>query len=126
MKINRVLRHTALLLAFSMFSQTIAFAKKLPDDAVIREKVAAIGQGKQCRVKLVDGTQVKGKIVSIDTDNLTVKPEGIVELQRIDYAQISAIQKSGLSDKAKRRIGIAVGVGVTCVLLGLLGQALGT
>lgn len=107
-----------------MFSHTIAFAKKPPDESAIREKVAAIGEGQRCRVKLVDGTQVKGMIVSIHADNLTLKTDSIVEPQRIDYAQITAIQKSGLSSTAKRRMGIAVGVGVICVLLGWLSSSL--
>jgi hypothetical protein len=117
MKINRVLRHTALLLVFSTFSQTIAFARKPLDDSAIREKVAAIGEGQQCRVKLVDGKQVKGMIVSIHADNLTLKTEGIVEPRRIDYAQITAVQRPG---KAKRIIIIAVGIGVGAVVLGWL------
>jgi hypothetical protein len=123
MKINRVLRCTALLLAVSMFSQSIAFARKPLD---VWRKVSDIGMGQQCRVKLVDGTQVKGKIVSIHPDNLTLKTEGVQEPRRIDYAQITAVKRLGISDDAKLVIVVSVGIGVICALLFWLGNALGT
>ena len=107
-KIDLVLRHTALLLVFSAFSQSMAFARKPLDGPIIREKVAAIGEGHQCRLKLVDGTQAKGMIVNIHADNLTLKTESVQEPQRIDYAQITAVQKSGISGNAKLGIGIGV------------------
>jgi hypothetical protein len=122
MKIDLVLRHTALILVFSTFSQTIAFARKPLDGPIIREKVAAIGEGHQCRLKLVDGTQVKGMIVSIHADNLTLKTEGVQEPQRIDYAQITAVQKSGISGNAK----LGIGIGVLVALLLWLANEMGT
>ena len=124
--IGRVLRYTALLLVFSTLSQSMAFARKPLDDSAILEKVAAIGEGQQCRIKLVDGTQVKGMIVSIHADNLTLKSEGIVKPQRIDYAQITAVHKSGISVRAKRIIITAAGIGVTCALLSWLSNEMGT
>jgi hypothetical protein len=108
MKINGILRCTALLLVLSMFGQSMAFARKPLGSPVIREKVAAIGEGQQCRVKLVDGTQVKGMIISIHADDLTLKTEGVQVPRRIDYAQINSIQKSGISGNAKLGIGIGV------------------
>ena len=122
MKIDLVLRHTALLLVFSTFSQTIAFAGKPPAVPAIREKVADIGEGHQCRLKLVDGTQVKGMIVSIHADNLTLKTKGVEEPRRIDYAQITAVQKSGIPEVAK----LGIVVGVICALLLWLASAMGT
>ena len=117
MKINRVLRYTAILLVSSTISQTIAFAKKPQDVTVLREKVEAIGEGQQCRVKLVDGTQTKGMIVSIHADNLTLKTKGVEEPRRIDYAQITTIQKSGRLGEAKVGIVVAtVGIGVIVAL----------
>jgi hypothetical protein len=121
-KIDVVLRHTALLLVFSTFSQSMAFAKKPLDGPAIREKVAAIGEGQQCRLKLVDGTQVKGMIVSIHADNLTLKTKGVEEPRRIDYAQITAVQKSGISELAK----LGMVVGVICALLLWLANEMGT
>jgi hypothetical protein len=108
MKINGILRRAAFLLVFSMFSQSIASARKPLDGPVIREKVAAIGEGQQCRVKLVDGTQVKGMIVNIHAENFTLKTEGVEGPRRIDYAQITAVKKSGISSNAKLGIGIGV------------------
>jgi hypothetical protein len=123
MKINRVLRCTALLLVFSMFSQSIAFARKPLD---VWKKVSDIGEGQQCRVKLVDGTQVKGMIVSIHADNLTLKTEGVQEPRHIDYAQIAAVQRSGMSGDAKLIIGVTLGVGVICALFVWFANAMGT
>jgi hypothetical protein len=122
MKIDLVLRHTALLLVFSTFSQTIAFARKPLDGPVIREKVADIGEGHQCRLKLKDGTRAKGMIVSIHADNLTLKTEGVQEPQRIDYAQITSVQESGISGNAK----LGIVLGVVCALLLWLATAMGT
>ena len=117
MKINRVLRCTALLLVFSMFSLSMASARNHLDGPAIREKVAEIGEGQECRVKLVDGTQTKGMIVSIHADNLTLKTKGVEEPRRIDYAQITTIQKSGRLGEAKVGIVVAtVGIGVIVAL----------
>ena len=121
-KIDLVLRHTALLLVFSAFSQSMAFARKPLDGPAIREKVAAIGEGHQCRLKLVDGTQAKGMIVNIHADNLTLKTESVQEPQRIDYAQIIAVQKSGISGNAK----LGIGIGVLVALLLWLANEMGT
>ena len=121
-KIDLVLRHTALLLVFSAFSQSMAFARKPLDGPAIREKVAAIGEGHQCRLKLVDGTQAKGMIVNIHADNLTLKTEGVQEPQRIDYAQITAVQKSGISGNAK----LVIGIGVLVAMLFWLANEMGT
>jgi hypothetical protein len=121
MKINWVLRCTALLLVFSMFSQSIAFARKPLD---VWGKVSEIGEGQQCRVKLVDGTRVKGMIVSIHPDNLTLKTEGVQEPRRIDYAQITAVKRLGLSDGAKLGIVVGFGIAVLFVLLGWLSSQL--
>ena len=122
MKIDLVLRHTALLLVFSAFSQSMAFARKPLDGPAIREKVAAIGEGHQCRLKLVDGTQAKGMIVNIHADNLTLKTESVQEPQRIDYAQIIAVQKSGISGNAK----LVIGIGVLVAMLFWLANEMGT
>ena len=121
-KIDLVLRHTALILVFSAFSQSMAFARKPLDGPAIREKVAAIGEGHQCRLKLVDGTQAKGMIVNIHADNLTLKTESVQEPQRIDYAQIIAVQKSGISGNAK----LVIGIGVLVAMLFWLANEMGT
>ena len=92
------------------------------DGQAIREKVAAIGEGQQCRVKLVDGTQVKGTIVSIHADNLTLKTKGVEEPRRIDYLQITAVKKSGISGNAK----LGIGIGVLVALLFWLASEMGT
>jgi hypothetical protein len=123
MKINRVLRYTALLLVFSMFSRSIAFARKPLD---VWKKVSDIGEGQQCRVKLVDGTRVKGMIVSIHADNLTLKTEGVEEPRRIDYAQITAVHRIGLSGDAKLIMIVVFGIGVISALSFWLSNAMGT
>jgi hypothetical protein len=117
MKINRVLRCTAFLLVFSTFCQTVAFARKPLGGPAIREKAEAIGLGEQCRVKLVDGSQVKGMIVRILADSLTLKTEGVQEPQRIDYAQVTAVQRSGMPGKAKRVLMVTAGITVGVVTL---------
>jgi hypothetical protein len=123
MKIDLVLRHTALLLVFSTFSQSIAFARKPLD---VWKKVSDIGEGQQCRVKLVDGTQVKGLIVSIHADNLTLETEGVQQPRRIDYSKITAVKRLGISGDAKLIIVVSVGIGIICALLFWLSNAMGT
>ena len=124
MKINGILRCTALLLVLSMFGQSMAFARKPLGSPVIREKVAAIGEGQQCRVKLVDGTRVKGMIVRIHPDNLTLKTEGVPDPRRIDYSQITAVKRLGLSDGAQLGIVVGLGLAAVFVLLGWLSSQL--
>ena len=112
MTFERVLRCIALLLVFSMLSQSMAFAKKHPDGPAIREKVAAVGEGHQCRLKLADGTQVKGVIVNIHADNLTLKTKDVDQPRQIDYAQITGVHNAETSDTktALTIIGVTAGV----------------
>jgi hypothetical protein len=117
MKIDRVLRHTALLLVFSTFNQSTAFARKPLSGTTIKEEIAAIGEGQQCRLKLFDGTQAKGVIVNIHADNLTLKTKGVDQPRRIDYAQITGVHRAGMSD-AKVAITIGtVAAGTVIVLM---------
>jgi hypothetical protein len=117
MKIDRVLRYTGLLLVFSIFSQSMAFARKPLDGPAIREKIAAIGEGHQCRLKLADGSQAKGAIVNIHADNLTLKTKGVKDPRRIDYAQITGIHRAGRMSDAK--VPIIVGTVAAGVIIGM-------
>jgi len=87
------------------------------DVAAIRERIADIGEGHQCRLKLVDGKQVKGTIISIHADNLMLKTKGVDQPRRIDYAQITAVHKAGRASDAK--VAITVGVVAAGVVVGL-------
>jgi hypothetical protein len=118
MKIDRVLRYTALLLIFSTFGQSLAFARKPLDGVVVRDKLAAIGEGQQCRVKLVDGTQAEGIIVSIHADDFTLKTKNVDESRQIEYAQITGVRKTGrLKDN---KVPIIVGAITVGTLVGIV------
>ena len=117
MKIDRVLRSTAVLLLLSVISQSLAFARKPLDSVVVREKIAEIGEGQKCRVRLMDGTQVKGLIVSIHADNFTLKTKGVEEPRRIDYAQITGVHKAGRMSDAK--VAVTIGAVTAGVVTGL-------
>jgi hypothetical protein len=117
MRVNWALRYTAFFLVFLMFTQSLASQAKPLDLVAIREKVADIGEGHQCRLKLVDGTQAKGTIVSIHADNLTLKTKDVDQPRRIDYAQVAKVHKAGRAGDAK--VAITVGAVAAGVLVGL-------
>ena len=98
MRINRALRYTALFLVFLMFTHSMASEARPLDLVAVREKVADIGEGHQCRLKLADGTEVKGVIVNIHADNFTLKTKGVDEPRSIDYTQITGVHKAEMSD----------------------------
>jgi hypothetical protein len=95
----------------------MAFASKPANGPKIREKIAEIGEGRECRLKLVDGTQAKGVIVNIHADNIVLKAKGVDEPLRIDYTQIAGVHKAGMSD-AKVAITIVSVTGA--VVIGML------
>ena len=117
MRVNWSLRYTALFLVFLTFTQSMASLEKPLDLTTVRDRIADIGEGHQCRLKLADGTQAKGMIISIHADNLTLKTKGVDQPRRIDYAQITGVHKVGRASDNK--VGITIGAVAAGVFVGL-------
>ena len=114
---SRPLRLLALALIFSLATTTFADAASptVPvDPSIIHQKLVARGIGNGIKVTEIDGTVVKGTLVSIDDESFQVTPRMATQPTRIPNSQVSKIGNDGMSTGAK--IGIGIAIGVTAVL----------
>lgn len=128
----------SLMLAFVFFCTTSGVAVlakektkektdvKLSETEKIRRKVLKRGTGvkARARVKLADGTKLKGYISEAAADDFTLvrtdEPAGVpVRVNYRDVAEFRATGK-GLSTTSKVLIGTGIGVGVTVGVLALM------
>ena len=94
------------------------------DSSIIHQKLVARGIGQGIKVTEIDGTVVKGTLVSIDDESFQVTPKTATQPTRISISQVSKIGKDGMSTGAKVGIGIAIGATVVIVAI-IIGFATG-
>lgn len=109
-QVHRLLQCIAFVLLVSILGDSLAYAETptLPP-ATAKQMVQARGVGKGIKVKEADGTTIRGKIVSIGEDSFGVQV-GSKAATEISYAQVTMVQRPGLSTWAK--VGILLGVAV--------------
>jgi hypothetical protein len=118
---SRPLRLLALALIFSLAATTFvdAASPTVPiDSSIIHQKLVARGVGKGIKVTEIDGTVVKGTLVSIDDESFQVTPRSSTQPTRIPNSQVSKIGRDGMSTGAK--IGIGVAIGTTVVIVAII------
>jgi hypothetical protein len=100
-------------LAVLLVVNPVAFAAsdKVPT-ASVPEQVRALGVGHGASVWLNDGGHKTGKIASIDSTSFTLESGHKHGLETFTFADVSKVQKSGLTRGTKVSIGVAVGLGV--------------
>ena len=80
-------------------------------DAVkLHKKLVAQGVGNPIMVTEIDGTIIKGSLVSIDADSFQVAPANAPQPITILNTQASNVGRAGMSEGAKLGVGIGVGV----------------
>jgi hypothetical protein len=122
------MRHISILLILSFLWNSTAFAQTTTASGVpqtqesaqtekFRQEVQKRGAGEKSRVKikLSNGTEVKGYISKIDESSFEVTDKKTTQTTTISYSQVQKIQGPGLSKVEK--IGIGVGVAVAVVVI---------
>ena len=107
------LRLTAFVLALaSVFTFTAAAAQSTPamPPARVHEKLVARSIGKGVKITELDGTVVKGILVSVSADEFQVTAGHATQPITILNTQVAKLGNTGLSTAAKIGIGIVIGV----------------
>jgi hypothetical protein len=117
--IIRLFRPVSLALIFVVTTTSFsnAAATDTPiDSATLQQKLVARGIGKGVKVSEVDGTVVKGILVSIDADSFQITPKGAAQPTRVSNTQVHKFSNDGLSTAGKIGVGVAIGFGILLVL----------
>jgi hypothetical protein len=115
----RLFRPVSLALVFAVTTTSFgnAAATETPiDSANLQQRLVARGIGKGVKVTEVDGTVVKGILVSIDADSFQIAPKGATQPTRVSNSQVHKFSNDGLSTAGKIGVGIAIGFGILVVL----------
>jgi hypothetical protein len=111
-------RSLSLALAVMLFQSGIMplFAAPQPAEearqsAKARAAVAKRGVGEGAKIKLHDGTEVKGQISQIGAESFAVREEKSGATRTLAYREASDVKSKGLSTGAKIGIGMAIAVG---------------
>jgi hypothetical protein len=91
------------------------------DAAKLHKKLVAQGVGNPVKVTEIDGTIIKGSLVSIDADSFQVAPVNAPQPITILNTQASNIGRADMSEGAKLGIGVGiglvVGIGIIAVVI---------
>ena len=108
---TRFLRIFVLLLCVCLAGDRVSFAFEPSDTATLKQQIASHGVGAVVRLSRKNGSEIKGKIVSIGDDACTLQVKKEPAPVNVLYADVNKVRGSGLSHGAK--VGIIVGA---CVL----------
>jgi uncharacterized protein YdeI (BOF family) len=76
-----------------------------------------VGQASEVRIKLRDGTQLRGHISQIENDSFRITDQGSNKVTSVTYADVQSMKGKGMSTRTKVLIGVGVGVGVLAVIV---------
>lgn len=120
------------LLAFAANLQLINAQTNTSKNAATVEKikttVAKRGTGEKARVrvKMLNGTKMKGFISQSGDDSFTLTDSKTGQTSALAYSDVAQIKKPGLSTTSKILIGVGVGVAVTVAILAATFDPLGS
>jgi hypothetical protein len=100
-------------------------AQETKQAAKFREEIRKhnAGESSRVKVKLTNGTEVKGYISKIDESSFAVTNKKTAQATTISYSEVQKIQGPGLSKGAKIAIGIGVPVVAAVIVVAIaLGQ----
>jgi hypothetical protein len=106
----RAFRPTALALVLALTATSLGeTTKTVPiEPTALHGKLVKRGIGKSVKVTQLDGTVVKGTLVSIDADSFAVTPKGATQPVHIANGQVAKFENGGISTATKWAIGIAI------------------
>lgn len=80
--------------------------------AKVKAEVMRLGPHAPVRVRLLDGTEIRGRIGEIGARSFVVQDEKRGDKQTVSYSEVKQVKKSGLSTGAKIAIGIGIAAAV--------------
>ncbi len=121
-------RHLTLMLVgallFSLCSAPMTMAKSKEEKAAeftskVKTGIAKLGVGPEARieVKLRDKTKLKGYVSQINADSFVIADAKTGATTEVPYPNVTSVKGNNLSTGAKIAIGVAIGVGVTFLIL---------
>jgi hypothetical protein len=96
-------------------SETQAVATKQATTAKAEVYRRGVGEKSRVRVRLTDGTEVKGYISKVDTDSFEVTDRKSGKITSIAYADASEVHRQGMSKTTK----ILIAVGSVAAFIGI-------
>jgi hypothetical protein len=113
------IRKIALVLCLCLTANSMAVAAQRPMDATTaKQKVQAHKIGGKVRITESDGSEVTGKVASIDANTFQVQPKSGSPIQ-ISFSNVKAVHGGGLSTAAKIGIGVGIGVGIAIIVIAI-------
>ncbi len=87
----------------------------------IKANVTKRGTGEKARVKvkMLNGTKMKGFISQAGADSFTLSDSKTKETSTLAYSDVAQVKGTGLSTTSKILIGVGVGVAITAVVIGV-------
>ena len=119
--IKKLLLTTIIMLVINLAIVPSAFASGVSEDAKLADKVKTeitklgVGKDAQIKVKLKDGTKLKGYVAKINDDNFVVKNTKNGSTAAVSYANAKQVTGQNLPSGVK--IAIIVGIAAAVVLL---------
>lgn len=104
-------------------SETGGQAQGQPDKAAfVKAQVRKIGIGESfvVRVKLKDGTDLRGYLSQIENDSFTITDKATNKATSVSYGDVRSLKGKGLPTAAKVLIAVGIGVAVTAGVLAYL------
>jgi len=114
------------LLVFAANAETISAQTNTGNNPSTVEKIKAnvlkrgVGEKKRVRVKMLDGTKMKGYISQAGEDSFTLTDSKTKQTNAVAYRDVAQVKGSGLSNAAK--IGIVVGIGAAVAVIVIASQ----
>jgi len=120
------------LLMFATNAETISAQTKSDNSASTVEKIKTnvlrrgIGEKKRVRIKMLDGTKMKGYISQTGEDSFNLTDSKTKQTTTVAYRDVAQVKGQGLSNGAKIVIGVGIAAAVTVSLIGVsIGRGLG-
>ena len=106
-----------------------ALALPAGDRSALVEKILLTDEGSQVRVRLTDGTMVKGRLLRVENDaiQLQVERAGAIATREVPIAQIAAFEVPRPSEFGRgfrKGAGRAMGAVAVLIVLGLIVSAI--
>jgi hypothetical protein len=88
----------------------------------VKAQVRKIGIGESfvVRVKLKDGTDLRGYLSQIENDSFTITDKAANKATSVSYGDVRSLKGKGLPTAAKVLIAVGIGVAVTAGVLAYL------
>jgi len=113
------------LLVFAANAETVSAQTNTGNNPSTVEKIKAnvlkrgVGEKKRVRVRMLDGTKMKGYISQAGEDSFTLADSKTKQTTTVAYRDVAQIKGQGLSNKAKIAIGVGIAAAVTVAVIGV-------